>query len=126
VPQAADVLDQDTLAKKPKEKGKKKEASKLSQVTNSDPHGLINVTLPTSANLPGSPANFSTEVSPSPIPGRAMKPAFARISSVEPSQSAPGSGGVSPAVNGERTKVAFGLKRKAADEGEGTPPSKRR
>ncbi|KZO91587.1 SART-1 protein [Calocera viscosa TUFC12733] len=127
VPQAADVLDREALAKKPKEKTKKKELSKLSQsFTNGDPHGLINVTLPTSANLPASPANFSSEVSPSPMPERFMRPAFARISSVEPSQSAPGSGGASPLVNGERTKVAFGLKRKAADEGEGTPPSKRR
>ncbi|KZT56921.1 SART-1 protein [Calocera cornea HHB12733] len=126
VPQAADVLDREALTKKPKEKTKK-ESSKLSQsFTNGDPHGLINVTLPTSANLPGSPANFSTEVSPSPGPERFMRPAFARLTSVEPSQSAPGSGGASPLVNGERTKVAFGLKRKAADEGEGTPPSKRR
>jgi U4/U6.U5 tri-snRNP-associated protein 1 len=59
----------------------------------------------------------------------ASKPRFAPVGSfvanpIQTTDSGPGSGAASPAPTGGR--IALNLKRKAEDEGTGTPPMKRR
>ena len=128
VPQAADFLDAQPLSKgkTEKTKNKKKEAGKGAYAMDT---GFITLPAPQSivisnGNSPG-PSGFSSgiQTSSSGSPAPMMKPGFSRISSAmdSPSQgSTPGAG--------ERTKVVFGFgtKRKAGDEAEGSPPSKRR
>ncbi|KAF8149955.1 SART-1 family-domain-containing protein [Crassisporium funariophilum] len=118
VPQAADFLDAQPLAKGKTEKAKKKKEGKNGQQTAES--GFMTVPAPqmqlTSNGLSPGP---SASASPAPKPG------FSRISSAveTPSQSHGGT----PAP-GERPKVAFGMgmKRKAGEEARGSPPSKRR
>ncbi|TFY83285.1 hypothetical protein EWM64_g731 [Hericium alpestre] len=120
VPQASEFLDVQPLSKgkTEKTKGKKKEQSKLSA-----PQALDNgfMTLPPPSvsynGTSASPAPSGEMVSPAPRPG------FSRITSTMVSE-APSSRGTP--VPGDRTKVAFGLKRKADDDASGTPPPKRR
>ena len=58
--------------------------------------------------------------SDSPAPSAMMKSSFSQVYE-------PASGSGTPVTNSsDRTKVAFGLKRKAAEDMNGTPPLKRR
>jgi U4/U6.U5 tri-snRNP-associated protein 1 len=116
VPQAAEFLDAQPLAKGKTEKNKKKKESKVGpQVPES---GFMTVPAP-QLNLGSNGISPVGSTSASPAP----KAGFSRISSaiVEPS-----SQNGTP-VPGDRVKVAFGLgKRKAGDEPQGSPPPKRR
>ncbi|KAJ8502715.1 hypothetical protein ONZ45_g11498 [Pleurotus djamor] len=116
VPQIAEFLDSQPLAKgKTEKKKQKKSDAKASQ------NGFMTVPAPVQhIHSIDSPASSSgANGSPAPRPG------FSRISStavVEPS-----SQGGTP-VPSDRTKVAFGFsaKRKAGEEGGDAPPTKRR
>jgi len=106
VPQAAEFLDAQPLAKGKTEKKKKKAAA------NGKGNGFMTVPAP-NASLSASPAPGSTTGSPAPRAG------FSRISSVV--ESVDGASG-----SGERSKVTFGFgaKRKAEGEAPGSPASK--
>ncbi|KAF8910623.1 SART-1 family-domain-containing protein [Gymnopilus junonius] len=118
VPQAAEFLEpQHPLAKGKTEKNKKKKESKNAQ--HATDNGFMTLPAPqlhlTSNGL--SPAG-SASASPAPKAG------FSRISSAfveTPSQSQGGT-----PVPGDRVRVAFGMKRKAGEEAQGSPPSKKR
>ncbi|PPQ66563.1 hypothetical protein CVT24_007128 [Panaeolus cyanescens] len=115
VPQAAEFLDVQPLAKGKTEKTKKKKESKTTQ----NESGFM--TLPAaSLNLTSNGTSPGPSASASPAP----RAGFSRISSAV--VEAPSQGGTP--VPTERPKVAFGLgtKRKAGEEAPGSPPSKRR
>ncbi|KZV88906.1 hypothetical protein EXIGLDRAFT_163275 [Exidia glandulosa HHB12029] len=108
VPQAEAFLEQPNLAKKLDKKGKGKPGATPTPAT-------PDITGFTAAQpLPVGTASVAS--SPAPRAG------FKRIGTMS---SAPAPESPTPAV-GEGTKVALSLKRKAADEGSGTPPAKRR
>lgn len=119
VPQAAEFLDPPTLSKgkTEKTKNKKREAAKEKAPT-LDMTGFTSAPAVRPLSTSGSPEPGQARNSPAP---NMMKQSFARVSE-------PASGSGTP-VGGsmERTKVAFGfgMKRKAGDEGSGTPPKKR-
>ncbi|KAA1467523.1 SART-1-domain-containing protein [Dentipellis sp. KUC8613] len=122
VPQAAEFLDPQPLSKgkTEKTKGKKKEQNKSAAQTLDN--GFITLPAPQishNAGTSASPAPNSETNSPAPRPG------FSRITSTVVSEAPSGTG---TPVSGDRTKVAFGFgtKRKAGEEPNGTPPSKRR
>lgn len=121
VPQASEFLDPPTLSKgkTEKTKNKKKGAGKDQSPSVIDMTGFT--ALPISRALSSSPGPGPGSRTESPAPSM-MKSSFSRVSE-------PLSGAGTP-VNGasERTKVAFGfgMKRKADEDGLGTPPSKRR
>ncbi len=117
VPQAADFLDPQPLAKGKTEKTKKKKESKSAQQATDS--GFMTVPAP-SLHLTSNGTSVVPSTSASPAP----KAGFSRITSTvfeTPSQ------GTTP-VSAERPKVAFGLgiKRKAGEEAPGSPPPKRR
>ncbi|KAF9048740.1 SART-1 family-domain-containing protein [Panaeolus papilionaceus] len=115
VPQAADFLDVQPLAKGKTEKTKKKKEGRTTQ----NDSGFM--TLPAaSLNLTSNGTSPGPSASASPAP----RAGFSRIASAV--VEAPSQGGTP--VPAERPKVAFGLgmKRKAGTEARGSPPSKRR
>ncbi|TCD69343.1 hypothetical protein EIP91_007899 [Steccherinum ochraceum] len=114
VPQAAEFLDAQPLSKgKTEKKNKKKNAQQ-----GADSNAFMTLPAPLTSSGLASPAIGSSSASPAPRPG------FSRISSMAVDAGSPKE---STPVPADRTKVAFGLgKRKAADEGSGTPPPKRR
>ena len=120
VPQAAEFLEPPTLSKgkTEKTKNKKKEAAKEKSPAALDMTGFTG--LPTVRPLSASPAPSNGRTD-SPAPSM-MKPSFSQI--LEPTS------GAGTPVNGlsDRSKVAFGFgtKRKAGEEGSGTPPTKKR
>lgn len=116
VPQAADFLDTQPLSKGKTEKAKKKKESKNQQ--NSDT-GFMIVPAP-QLHLTSNGTSPSASASPAPKAG------FSRISqAAEPAAPSPLSGTPVPT---DRVRVAFGLgmKRKATEEVQGSPPNKRR
>ncbi|TDL16570.1 SART-1 protein [Rickenella mellea] len=127
VPQASEFLDPPTLSKgkTEKTKSKKKEAAKdkRSEVVDMTGFTALPPATPLSTSASpgpsGGPSRMRTE---SPVPAAMMRPSFSRVS--EPSS------GVGTPVSGpgERSKVSigFGLKRKAGEEANGSPPSKKR
>ena len=127
VPQAAEFLDAQPLAKGKTEKAKKKKEGKAAQQA-MDP-GFMTLPAPQLQSMMngGSPApsGFSSVAPPSnsdsPVPS--MKPGFSRISSAADS---PSQGGT-PGPN-DRSKVTFGFgtKRKAGEEVFSPPPQRRR
>jgi len=124
VPQLAEFLDSQPLSKGSKgekKNKKKKEDQSTPQVVDITSFTALPTTnsMPVSASASPIPAATASETA-SPAP----KTGFSRIVSESP---APVSTSGTPVpANGERTKVAFGLKRKAADEPSNTPPSKKR
>jgi U4/U6.U5 tri-snRNP-associated protein 1 len=118
VPQAADFLDAQPLAKGKTDKAKKKKESKNAQQAGDS--GFMTVPAP-QLHLVSNGTSPGASASASPAP----KAGFSRISSgiVE----APSSHGRTP-VPGDRVKVAFGLgvKRKTIEEAQGSPPPKKR
>ncbi|KAH8099921.1 SART-1 protein [Cristinia sonorae] len=116
VPQAAEFLDAQPLSKgKTEKKNKKKNNGQASQL---DSTGFITLPAPMTNSGLASPAVGSANGSPAPRPG------FSRITSTAVDVNT--SNGGTPVLV-DRTKVVIGLgKRKAADEGSGTPPPKRR
>ncbi|KAJ7285000.1 SART-1 family-domain-containing protein [Mycena rebaudengoi] len=119
VPQAAEFFDAPTLSKGKTEKTKKKKEGKGAQQAVET--GFMTLPAPQiqslmSANASPGPSSGINSSSPAPKPG------FSRISSAVDSPSHTGSDG------GERSKVTFGFgtKRKAGEEAQGTPPTKRR
>jgi len=127
VPQAAEFLDAQPLAKGKTEKAKKKKEGKAAQ--QSIGPGFMTLPAPQVQSIMNgdSPiaSGFSSVVpnSNSASPAPSMKPGFSRISSAVDS---PSQGGT-PGPN-ERSKVAFGFgtKRKAGEEVGSPPPPKRR
>ena len=118
MPQAADFLDAQPLAKGKTEKAKKKKESKNAQQAGDS--GFMTVPAP-QLHLTSNGASPGASASASPAP----KAGFSRISSgaVE----VPSSHGGTP-VPGDRVKVAFGLgmKRKAIEDVQGSPLPKKR
>lgn len=118
IPQAAEFLEPPTLSKGKTEKTKKKKGDSAKKAPTVDmtsfTSGPVIQSLPSASPEPGE----GRINSPTP---HMMKASFSRIS-----ESASGSG-TPVSSTGERTKVAFGfgVKRKAGDEGTGTPPKKR-
>ncbi|KAJ6619769.1 SART-1 family-domain-containing protein [Mycena sp. CBHHK59/15] len=119
VPQAAEFFDAQPLSKGKTEKTKKKKEGKAAQSTDS---GFMTLPAPQLQNLMA-----SANASPGPSSGinsssPAPKAGFSRISSAVDSPSQTGADGK------ERSKVTFGfgMKRKAGEEAQGTPPAKRR
>jgi U4/U6.U5 tri-snRNP-associated protein 1 len=125
VPQATEFLDPPTLSKGKTEKAKNKKKEKKDKTPAVDAGGFTSFIpiRPLSASGSPEPSSMQRRNGDSPAPSM-MKPSFSQIS--EP---AIGSGSGTP-VSGpsERTKVAFGFgtKRKAGEDGTGTPPTKRR
>ncbi|PPQ95222.1 hypothetical protein CVT26_014912 [Gymnopilus dilepis] len=119
VPQAADFLEpQPPLQKGKTEKNKKKKESKNAQQAVEN-NGFMSGPAP-QLNLMSNGTSREGSASASPAP----KAGFSRISSTfvetpTPSQS-------STPVPGERVKLAFGIKRKAGEEAQGSPPPKKR
>lgn len=125
VPQAAEFLDPPTLSKGKTErtKIKRKEAAR-------EKSPVVDITgftaFAAASPLSGSPALSDTALIPraldSPAPPTMMKSNFAQVS--EPTSGA----GTPVAASTSRTKVAFGfgMKRKAGEEAQGFPPSKKR
>ncbi|KAF8656215.1 hypothetical protein AX16_002651 [Volvariella volvacea WC 439] len=128
VPQVADFLDTQPLAKGKTEKTKKKKEAAANKAKASHEQGFMTVPAPAiqssfsngaSPGPSGSGAHTSASNSPAPRAG------FSRISSVveAPSQSStPGPA----ATSGVKVAFGFGAKRKAGEEPSGTPPPKRR
>lgn len=117
MPQAADFLDPQPLAKGKTEKTKKKKESKSAQQTVDSSF----MTLPApSLHL----SSNGTSVAPSASTSPAPKAGFSRITSTVLETSSQGT----TLVHAERPKVAFGLgvKRKAGEEAPGSPPAKKR
>ncbi|KAJ7104143.1 SART-1 family-domain-containing protein [Mycena belliarum] len=120
VPQAAEFLDAPPLSKGKTEKAKKKKEGKGG--TQPVEGGFMTLPAPqmqslmASANASPAPSSGINSSSPAPKPG------FSRISTAVDSPSQVGANG------GERSKVTFGFgtKRKAGEEAQGTPPTKRR
>lgn len=108
MPQAEAFLDQPNLVKKADKKGKGSAVASLAPAT-PDITGFT-------AAQPLAVAAGSAAASPAPRAG------FKRIGTVA---STTASAPESPSL-GDGTKVALSLKRKAADEGTGTPTAKRR
>ncbi|KXN89099.1 U4/U6.U5 tri-snRNP-associated protein 1 [Leucoagaricus sp. SymC.cos] len=122
VPQAAEFLDAQPLAKGKTEKNKKKKEGKNAQMK--PEVGFMTVPAPQMQSLsnggsPG-PSNFTHSASGSPAP----RPGFSRISSA--AIETPSQGGTP--VPGERSKlmIGFGTKRKATEEPQNSPDPKRR
>ncbi|CAA7267035.1 unnamed protein product [Cyclocybe aegerita] len=117
VPQAADFLDAQPLAKGKTEKTKKKKEGKNAQQAADT--GFMTVPAP-SLHLTSNGTTPLGSASASPAP----RAGFSRISSTV--VETPSSGGTP--VPTERPKVAFGLgvKRKATEEASNSPPPKRR
>ncbi|KAF5359829.1 hypothetical protein D9756_003403 [Leucocoprinus leucothites] len=122
VPQAAEFLDAQPLAKGKTEKTKKKKEGKNAQIKSEQ--GFMTVPAPQIQSLsngesPG-PSTFIHSASGSPAP----KPGFSRISSA--AIETPSQGGTP--VPGERSKlsIGFGVKRKAVEEPQNSPDPKRR
>jgi U4/U6.U5 tri-snRNP-associated protein 1 len=119
VPQAAEFLDPQPLSKNKTEKakGKKKEITKegLPQVLDG---GFMTVPAPNMSYHSASASPAPGEINGSPAP----RPGFSRISTAATEIPSP-SGTPVPA---ERAKVAFGfgMKRKAGEDPNGTPPPK--
>lgn len=122
MPQAEDFLDAQPLAKGKTEKAKKKKENQASKAAADA--GFMTVPAPpvqimSAGSSPGPSGLNSMSASPVPRAG------FSRISSAvdTPSQSQGGT-----PVPADRAKVTFGLglKRKAGQEAEGSPPPKRR
>ena len=127
MPQASEFLDPQPLSKgkTEKTKGKKKEQNKSAA-----PQPLEGgfITLP----APQISHNATASASASPVPmlpdtnSPVPRPGFSRIMSAAVSSEMPSGGGTPGST--DRTKVAFGfgMKRKAGEEANGTPPPKRR
>ncbi|KAF9449540.1 SART-1 protein [Macrolepiota fuliginosa MF-IS2] len=122
VPQAAEFLDAQPLAKGKTEKTKKKKEGKNAQLKQEP--GFMTVPAPQIQSLsnggsPG-PSSFTHSASGSPAP----RPGFSRISST--AIETPSQGGTP--VPGERSKltIGFGTKRKATEEPQNSPGPKRR
>ncbi|KAJ3562312.1 hypothetical protein NP233_g9657 [Leucocoprinus birnbaumii] len=122
VPQAAEFLDAQPLAKGKTEKTKKKKEGKNAQMK--PELGFMTVPAPQVQSLsngesPG-PSSFAPSASGSPAP----RPGFSRISST--AVETPSQGGTP--VPGERSKltIGFGTKRKATEEPQNSPDPKRR
>jgi U4/U6.U5 tri-snRNP-associated protein 1 len=118
IPQASEFLDAQPLSKgKGERKSKKKDSSK-GDAKASDT-GFM--TLP-------APMPLSSAVNPGPTGSAspAPKPGFSRISTTDSSTRV--TNGSDTPIASERTKVAFGfgVKRKAGEEVQGSPPPKRR
>ncbi|KAH7098275.1 SART-1 protein [Auriculariales sp. MPI-PUGE-AT-0066] len=116
VPQAEAFLDQPNLSKKlaDKKRGKGDSAVNI---------GTPDITSFTAAQPLLVSGTASAGASPAPRAG------FKRVGSFAPVSSATPAGDATPAPAsgaGDGAKVTFGLKRKAADEGQDTPPTKRR
>ncbi|KAJ7650239.1 SART-1 family-domain-containing protein [Roridomyces roridus] len=119
VPQAAEFFDAQPLGKGNKgEKGKKKKEGKGAPAAES---GFMTLPAPQVQSLISS-ANASPVPSGIDSGSPAPKPGFSRISSAVDSPSQTGPDG------GERSKVTigFGVKRKAGEDLQETPPTKRR
>lgn len=120
VPQAAEFLDAQPLAKGKTEKKKEKKGKHKAGTPQPDAAGGF-ITLPASASYNGSPAPASGAASASggsPAP----RPGFSRIASSAVEVETPKEGTPVPA---DRTKVVIGLnKRKAGEDAAGTPPPK--
>lgn len=122
VPQAAEFLHAQPLAKGKTEKAKKKKEGKNTQMK-PEP-GFMTVPAPQIQSLPNGdspgPSNFAHSASGSPAP----RPGFSRIAST--AIETPSQGGTP--VPGERSKftIGFGTKRKATDEPQNSPDPKRR
>jgi U4/U6.U5 tri-snRNP-associated protein 1 len=120
VPQMAEFLETQPLSKGKTEKQKKKKEAAKGQ---SSENGLFTVPAPSLHLTSNGEAPGSGTVSGTGSPAPSMKPGFSRIGSAvdSPAQRE------SPAP-AERSKLAFGfgVKRKAGEEPEGSPPSKRR
>ena len=117
VPQAEAFLDQQpNLSKKG---GKKKGAADVLNIGTPDITSFTAVQPVMSISGPG-----SAGASPAPRAG------FKRVGTFAPAPKPSADEGLSTPTptngSGEASKVAFGLKRKAADEGMGTPPTKKR
>jgi len=126
VPAAAEFLDSQPLSKGKTERARKKKESKALQQQALDSTGFITLPAPMSnANdspLPGGSVSLgSTPNNASPAP----RPGFARVTS---SAVETDTGSSTPIQNGDRTKVAFGfgMKRKAGQAHQDSPPPKRR
>ncbi|KAI5119438.1 hypothetical protein M0805_008377 [Coniferiporia weirii] len=123
VPQATEFLDPPTLSKGKTEKikSKKKNAAKERSPAAIDMTGFTALPAMHTLSSSSSPGSGQLRNADSPAPSM-MKQSFSRVSE-------PVSGAGTP-VSGpsERTKVAFGFgtKRKAGEDGSGTPPVKRR
>lgn len=118
MPQATDFLEPQPLSKGKTEKTKKKREGKGKGAAE-DNGDFITLPAPQLHLMDAAgPSIGSASGSPAPRAG------FSRIGSVAVDTPSPGA---TPGSN-ERSKVAFGFgtKRKATDEGAGTPPSKRR
>ncbi|KAL5526607.1 hypothetical protein ACEPAF_8331 [Sanghuangporus sanghuang] len=116
VPQATEFLEPPTLSKGKTEKTKKKKnAAKEQAAAAVDMTGFTSI--PPSRPLSSSPGPGRNSNSPAPS---MMKSSFSQVSEPVSETATP--------VSGERTKVAFGFstKRKATEDGLGTPPAKRR
>lgn len=126
MPQAADFLDAQPLAKGKTEKTKKKREGKGAQQAVET--GFMTLPAPQvqammNGNSPG-PSGFSSTGPNSNSASPAPRPGFSRISSS--AIDSPSQGGT-PGPN-ERSKVAFGFgtKRKAGEDALSPPPQKRR
>lgn len=121
VPQAAEFLDPPTLSKGKTEKVKNKKKNTKEKAPVVDANGFTTFIPIRQLSASGSPEPSGSQRhnGDSPAPSM-MRPSFSQVSE-------PASGTGTP-VSGERTKVAFGFgtKRKAGEEGSGTPPTKRR
>jgi len=125
VPAAAEFLDTQPLSKGKTERARKKKENKAQQQA-LDSTGFITLPAPMS-NVNDSPipgGSLSMDMTPhnaSPAP----RPGFAKITSTAVEADM---GSSTPTQNGDRTKVAFGfgMKRKAGQEHQDSPPPKRR
>ncbi|RXW25546.1 hypothetical protein EST38_g317 [Candolleomyces aberdarensis] len=126
IPQVADLLETQPLAKGKTEKAKKKKEGKASQ-QNGDGGGFMTVPAPIQTISNGTMSGVnSASGSPAPRAGFSRIGAGAPVTpstADSPSQSQGGT-----PVPPDRVKVAFGLgmKRKAGEEAVGSPPAKRR
>ncbi|KAF8339589.1 SART-1 family-domain-containing protein [Cantharellus anzutake] len=131
VPQASEFLDATaSISKKDKNKNKskKKEPAKASPAPVVDMTGFTATTLPGAGPL-GSNISSSAVVSALPSvpgsPGPMTKSGFTRVMG----EATSASGSASPATHEERGRVQFGFgfstKRKAGEEPDGAPPTKR-
>ncbi|KIL67576.1 hypothetical protein M378DRAFT_185639 [Amanita muscaria Koide BX008] len=124
VPQDGDFIDIQPLAKGKTEKQKKKKESKNAAQKAAESVGIMPLGGMTTVQMQSlsngaSPApRDSASASPAPRPG------FSRISSALGAET-PASQGGTPVGDRERSRVAFGLKRKAGDEPVGSPAKKR-
>jgi U4/U6.U5 tri-snRNP-associated protein 1 len=127
VPQAAEFLDAQPLAKGKTEKAKKKKEGKAAQQATES--GFMTLPAPQLQPMINgdslAPSGFSSIApnsnSASPVPS--VKPGFSRISSAVDS---PSQGGTPGPNDRSKVTIGFGAKRKAGEEAFNQPPQKRR